>query len=159
MSNVQDCLVDWKSWDDWLENDEIEIDDLRNLFKIIDDKCDDEVITHVLSQLKEEHVVNAFFCYDVLIFDNEYFKFVRHWTSIVQLIKIDQIKKILKNVKRVRERNVHLFVVYFAEQFDDVLLHCDRRIFLIVDRNEFRERCVKDERRFVSYVVMKADRV
>ncbi len=80
MLNVQDCLVHWKSWIDWLESDEIEIDDLKNLFEDIDDKCDDEIITHVLSQLKKEHVVDAFSCYDVLILDNEYFKFVRHWT-------------------------------------------------------------------------------
>jgi hypothetical protein len=81
--NVQNCLVHWKSCVDWLENDEIEIDDLRNLFEIIDDKCDDEVIIHVFLQLKEKQVVDVFFCYDVLIFDNEYFKFVRYWTYIV----------------------------------------------------------------------------
>jgi hypothetical protein len=107
----------------------IEINDLKNLFEIIDDKCDDEVIIYVFSQLKKKHVVDAFFCYDVLIFDNKHFKFVRHWTSIVQLIKIDQIKKAFENVKCVRKRNVHSFVVYFAKQFDDVLFHCDRRIF------------------------------
>jgi hypothetical protein len=80
MLNVQDCFVHWESWIDWLENDEIEIDDLKNLFKHIDDKCDDEIIIYVLSQFEEEHVVDALFCYDVLIFDNEYFKFVRHRT-------------------------------------------------------------------------------
>ncbi len=56
----------------------IEINDLKNLFEIIDDKCDDEVIIYVFSQLKKKHVVDAFFCYDVLIFDNKHFKFVRH---------------------------------------------------------------------------------
>ncbi len=56
----------------------IEIDDLKNLFEIIDDKCDDEIIIHVFSQFKKKHVVDAFFCYDVLTFDNKYFKFVRH---------------------------------------------------------------------------------
>jgi hypothetical protein len=106
-----------------------EINDLKNLFEIIDDKCDEKIITHVLSQLKKEHVVDALFCYDVLILDNEHFRFVRHWTSIVQLIKADQIKKTFENVKRVRERNVHFFVVYFAKQSDDILFHCDRRIF------------------------------
>jgi hypothetical protein len=60
-------------------NDEFLSDELSVLIdEIIDDKCDDKVIAHVLSQLKEEHVVNAFSCYDVLIFDNEHFKFVRH---------------------------------------------------------------------------------
>ncbi len=79
MLNVQDCLVHWKSWVDWLKDDEIEIDDLKDLFENIDDKCDDEIIAHVLSQFKKEHVVDALFCFDVLIFDNEHFKFVRHW--------------------------------------------------------------------------------
>jgi hypothetical protein len=46
--------------------------------EIIDDRCDDEAITHVLSQLKEEHVVDALSCYDVLIFDSEHLRFVRH---------------------------------------------------------------------------------
>jgi hypothetical protein len=46
--------------------------------EIIDDKCDDEAITHVLSQLKEEHVVDELYCYDVLILDSEHFRFVRH---------------------------------------------------------------------------------
>ncbi len=78
MLNVKDCFIHWKSWIDWLENNEIEIDDLKDLFEIIDDKCDDEVIIHVFSQFKEEHVVDAFFNYDVLIFDNKHFKFVRH---------------------------------------------------------------------------------
>jgi hypothetical protein len=78
MSNVQNCFVHWKSWIDWLENDEIEIDDLRNLFENIEDKCDDEIIIHMFSQFKKEHVVDAFSCYDVLIFNNEHFKFVHH---------------------------------------------------------------------------------
>ncbi len=95
--------------------------------EIIDDKCDDEVIAHVLSQLKKEHVVDVLSCYNVLIFDSEHFKLVRHETSIVQLIKADQIKEALENVKCVRERDVHSSVVYLAEQFDDVLFHCDRR--------------------------------
>jgi hypothetical protein len=34
----------------WFENDEIEIDNWKNLFEIIDDKCDDKVIIHVCSQ-------------------------------------------------------------------------------------------------------------
>jgi hypothetical protein len=61
MSNVQDYLVNWKSWNDWFENDEIEIDDLRNLFEIIDDKCDDEVILYVFSQLKKNTLLTRFF--------------------------------------------------------------------------------------------------
>jgi hypothetical protein len=46
--------------------------------EIIDDKCDDEVIAHVLSQLKKEHVVDVLFCYDVLILDSEHFRLVRY---------------------------------------------------------------------------------
>jgi hypothetical protein len=46
--------------------------------EVIDDRCDDEAITHVLSQLKKEHVVSALSCYDVLILDNEHFRFIRH---------------------------------------------------------------------------------
>jgi hypothetical protein len=83
----------------------------------------------MLSQFKKKHVVDAFFYHDVLIFDDEYFKFACHWTYIVQLIKIDQIKKTFENVKCVRERNVHFFVVYFIKQFNDVLFHCDRWTF------------------------------
>jgi hypothetical protein len=48
---------------------EIRLDRLFD--EIIDDKCDDEVIAHMLSQLKEEHVVDAFLCYDVLILNRE----------------------------------------------------------------------------------------
>ncbi len=99
MLNVQNCFVHRESWIDWLEND-----DLKNLFEIIDDKCDDEIIIHVLSQLKKKHVVDAFSCYDVLIFDNEHFKFVRHWTSIVQLIEINQIEKAFENIKCIRKQ-------------------------------------------------------
>jgi hypothetical protein len=94
MSNVQRCLVDWElSIDELetnnLEHDEFENDDENLLDEIIDDKCDDEVITHVFSQFKEEHVVDEFFCYDVLILDEKYFRFVRHRAKIIQLIKID----------------------------------------------------------------------
>jgi hypothetical protein len=84
MSNIQDYLVDRDFWFDELVNDElndeflsVELSVLTD--EIIDDKCDDEVIIHVFSQLKKKHVVNALSCYDVLIFDNEYLKFVRHW--------------------------------------------------------------------------------
>ncbi len=76
---------------DKLENDDFENDDEDLLDEIIDDKCDDEVITHVFSQFKEKHVVNAFSCYDVLFFDEKHFRFIRHRAKIVQLIKIDQI--------------------------------------------------------------------
>jgi hypothetical protein len=96
MSNVQRCLVDKKLSIDALENNNLEDDELENddenlLDEVVDDKYDDEVITHVLSQFKKEHVVNAFFCYDVLILDEKHFRFVRHRAEIVQLIKIDQI--------------------------------------------------------------------
>jgi hypothetical protein len=61
-----------------LENNEFENDNENLLDEIVDDKCNNEVITHVLSQFKKKHVVDAFFCYDVLIFDEKYFRFVRH---------------------------------------------------------------------------------
>jgi hypothetical protein len=68
--------------DDFLNDelsDEFLNDELSVLTdEIIDDRCDNEAIAHVLSQLKEKHVVSALSCYDVLIFDNEHFKFVRH---------------------------------------------------------------------------------
>jgi hypothetical protein len=67
MSHVQNVFVDRDSWLVWRHRE------------IIDDKCDDEVVIHMFSQLKEEHVVDAFSCYDVLIFDDEYFRFVCHW--------------------------------------------------------------------------------
>ncbi len=86
---------------DDFENDEFENNDKNLLDEIVDDKCDDEVITHVFSQFKEKHVVDAFSCYDVLILDEKHFRFVRHRAKIVQLIKIDQIQKALRNVKRV----------------------------------------------------------
>jgi hypothetical protein len=43
----------------------------KRLDEIVDDKCDDEVVIHMLSHLKEAHVVDAILCYDVLIFDRE----------------------------------------------------------------------------------------
>jgi hypothetical protein len=58
---------------DDLENDKFKNDDESLLDEIVDDKCDDEVITHVLSQFKEKHVVDAFSCYDVLILDEKHF--------------------------------------------------------------------------------------
>ncbi len=96
MSNVQRCFVDWrlsinKLEVSNLENDELENDDENLLDEIVDDKCDDEVITNVFSQLKEKHVVDAFSCYDVLIFDEKHSQFVRHRTKIVQLIKTNRI--------------------------------------------------------------------
>jgi hypothetical protein len=62
---------------------EIEFDEQRfdeRLDEVIDDKCNDEVITHVLSQLKKEHIVDAFLCYNVSILDDEHFEFIRHET-------------------------------------------------------------------------------
>ncbi len=76
MSNVQRCLVDWELSIDKLENDDLENEALESddedlLDEIVDDKCDDEAIAHVLSQLKKEHVVDALSCYDVLILNCE----------------------------------------------------------------------------------------
>jgi hypothetical protein len=74
---------------DDLKNDKLESDDEDLLDEIVDDKCDDEVIAHVLSQFKEKHFIDAFSCYDVLILDEKHFRFVRHRTEIVQLIKVN----------------------------------------------------------------------
>jgi hypothetical protein len=96
VSNVQNWLVDWKSWFDELENNDEDLlelendDDSENLLdEIIDDKCDNEIITHVLSQFKKKHVVDAFSYYDILIFNEKHSRFLRHRAKIVQLIKID----------------------------------------------------------------------
>ncbi len=78
MSNVQRYFVNKRLSIDEFKSDDLENDDECLFDEIIDDKCDDEVITHVFSQFKEEHVVDAFFCYDVLIFDEKHFRFVRH---------------------------------------------------------------------------------
>ncbi len=93
------------------------------LDEIIDDKCDDEVITHVFSQFKKEHVVNVFSCYDVLILDEKYFRFVCYRAEIVQLIKIDQIQKALRNVKRIRKKNIDSFDVDFVYYSHNSLLN------------------------------------
>jgi hypothetical protein len=96
------------------------------LDEIVDDKCDDEVIIHVLSQFKKEHVVDAFSYYNVLILDEKYSRFVRHQAKIVQLIKVDQIQKTFRNVKRVRKENIDSFNVDFACHSYRLLLD-DRR--------------------------------
>jgi hypothetical protein len=72
MSYAQKFFVDWEIIDERFD---------ERLDEIVDDKCDDEVIAHMLSQLKEEHVVDAFSCYDVLIFDREQIQFIRHETA------------------------------------------------------------------------------
>ncbi len=54
MSNVQRCFVDKKSSIDEFKNDDFENDDENLLDEIIDDKCDDKIITHVFSQLKKK---------------------------------------------------------------------------------------------------------
>ncbi len=56
-----------------LKNDKLENDDENLLDEIVDDKCDNEIIIHVFSQFKKYHVFDAFFCYDVLIFDKKHF--------------------------------------------------------------------------------------
>ncbi len=134
MSNVQRCLVDWELSIDELENDDLKNNALENdneslLDEIVDDKCDDEIITYMLSQFKEEHVVDAFSCYDVLILDEKHFRFVRHWAEIVQLIKIDQIQKALRNVKHVRKEDIDSLDVNSACHFYRVLFD-DRRRFV-----------------------------
>jgi hypothetical protein len=93
----------------------------------------------VLSQFKKERVVNAFFCYDVLILDEKHFWFVRHRAEIVQLIKIDQIQKTLRNVKRVWKKNIDSFDVDFACHFYNVLFDDRRRFVEIIHTNEFRK--------------------
>ncbi len=82
VSYAQSFFVDWEVIDRRFDE----------RLEIVDDKCDNEVVIHMLSQLKEKHVVDAFSCYDVLIFDHKQIRFVRHeTTNFVQLIKIDQI--------------------------------------------------------------------
>jgi hypothetical protein len=75
VSYVQSFFVDCETWfdeefderfDEWLDK---RFDE--RLDEIIDDKCDDEIVIHMLSQFKEEHVVDALLCYNVLIFDRE----------------------------------------------------------------------------------------
>jgi hypothetical protein len=88
MSNVQYCFVDWRLLidefkNDIFKNDEFENDDENLLDVIVDDKCDDEIITHVFLQFKKEHVVDAFSCYNVLILDEKYSRFVRYQAKIV----------------------------------------------------------------------------
>ncbi len=66
MLNVQCCFVNRKLSIDALENNNLENDKLENddesLFdKIVDDKCDNEVITHVLSQFKKNTLLTRFF--------------------------------------------------------------------------------------------------
>ncbi len=78
MSNIERCFVDERSSIDKFKSDEFENDDESLLNEIIDDKCDDEVLIHVFLQFKKEHVVDALSCYDVLIFDEKHFRFVRH---------------------------------------------------------------------------------
>jgi hypothetical protein len=83
VSYVQNFFVDWTIIDERFD---------EHLNEIVDDKCDDEIVIHMFSQFKEKHVVNAFSCYDVLIFDREQIQFVRYKTAnFVELIKIDQI--------------------------------------------------------------------
>ncbi len=131
--------------DDDLENDKLKNDDEDLFNEIVDDKCDDEVITHVFSQLKEKHVVDAFSCYDVLILDEKHFRFVRHQAEIVQLIKIDQTQKTLRNVKRVRKENIDSLNVDFACHSYRFLLNDRRRLVEIIHTNEFREECVRNK--------------
>jgi hypothetical protein len=59
MSNIQRCFVDRELSIDALENDNFKNDELENddedlLDEIVDDKCDDEIITHVFSQFKKK---------------------------------------------------------------------------------------------------------
>jgi hypothetical protein len=142
-----------------LEDDELESDDEDLLDEIVDDRCDDEAIAHVFSQLKEKHVVDALSCYDVLIFDEKHSRFVRHRTEIVQLIKADQIQKALRNVERVRKENIDSLDVDFACHSYRVLLDDRRRLVEIIHTNEFREERVRDKDRSISYAVLRADRV
>jgi hypothetical protein len=85
---AQNFFVDWEFVDERFDEHFDERFDERfdkrldeRLDEIVDDKCDDEVIIHMLSQLKKEHVVDALFCYDVLILNREQIRFVRHETA------------------------------------------------------------------------------
>ncbi len=159
MSNVQRCFVDWRLSIDELKNDNLESDNENLLDEIVDDECDDEVIIHVFSQLKKKHVVDAFFCYDVLILDEKHSRFVRHRTKIVQLIKIDQIQWTFRNVKRVRKKNFNSLNVDLACHSYRVLFDDYRWFVKIIHTNEFRKECVRDKNKSISYIVLKANRV
>jgi hypothetical protein len=164
MSNVQRCLIDkelsiYAFENDNFENDELKNDDESLLDEIVDDRCDDKIIIHVFSQLKKEHVVDALFCYDVLILNEKHFRFVRHRAKIVQLIKIDQIQKIFRNVKRVRKENIDSLNVDLACHSYRVLLDDRRQFVEIIHKNEFQEKRVRDKNKSISYAVLKADRV
>jgi hypothetical protein len=164
MLNVQRCFVNWRLLIDELENnifenDKFENDD-ENLFnEIVDNKCDNEIIIHVFSQFKKKHVVNAFSCYDVLIFDEKHFRFVRYQAEIVQLIKIDQIQKTLRNVKRVRKENIDSLNVDFVCDSYRILLDDRRRLVEIIHTNEFQVKRVRDKNRSISYVVLRTNHV
>jgi hypothetical protein len=61
MSNIQRCFVDRKSSIDKLKNNKFE-NNYENLFdEIINNKCDDKIITHVFSQLKKNMLLMRFF--------------------------------------------------------------------------------------------------
>jgi hypothetical protein len=62
MLYAQNFLINWEIIDERFD---------ERFDEIVNDKCDDEIVIYLLSQLKKEHVIDAFFCYDVLIFDRE----------------------------------------------------------------------------------------
>ncbi len=71
MLYAQSFFVDYRTWFDERLDERFDERLYKQLDEIIDDKCDDKVVIHMLSQFKKKHVVDAFSCYDVLIFDCE----------------------------------------------------------------------------------------
>jgi hypothetical protein len=108
---------------------------------------------------QKKHVVDAFSCYNVLIFDKKHFRFVRHRTKIVQLIKVDQIQKTFRNVKRVWKRNIDSLNVDSACHSYCVLFDDRRWLVEIIHTNEFWEKSVQNKNRLISYIVLKTNRV
>ncbi len=92
-----------------------------------------------------------------MIFDEKHSRFVRHRTEIVQLIKIDQIQKALRNVKRVQIKDIDSLDVDSACHSYHVLLDDRRRFVEIIHINEFREERVRDKNQSISYVMLRAD--